>query len=89
MNVMKQVNKVVFCFVKYNHIGDKYYNKVIRNINDEDIVLLQINYIISRRLDVHNIYGSEAKEHISNLVQNWNRQIQNSSWKTDCPKRRV
>jgi len=71
MNKMEQVKKVVFCFMKYDRMGDKYYNKMMNNIDDSDIVLLQLNYVLNQRLAVRNMSGLEAKEHISNLVLDW------------------
>lgn len=68
---MEQVKKVVFSFIKYDRMGDKYYNKVMNSINDDDIVHLQLDYVLNKDLAVRNITGVEAKEVISMRIIDW------------------
>jgi hypothetical protein len=68
---MAQVKKVIFSFIKYDRLGDDYYEKVMDSIDDDDIVLLQLDYVLRKDLAKHNISGAEAKEVISMRVLEW------------------
>jgi hypothetical protein len=68
---MAQVKKAIFSFIKYDQLGENYYEMVMDSIDDDDIIILQLDYVLRKDLTKHSISGAEAKEVISMRVLDW------------------